>query len=89
MSTGGPASGRGPVSTGGPASGLPAWSALPEAQDDPSLVVLEGLAAGGDGLEALYSDLGQFVNRGNPIAKIYAVDQVEIRGVVIGVIRRY
>jgi hypothetical protein len=39
-------------------AGLPAWSALPEAQDDPSLVVLEGLAAGGDGLEALGEGAG-------------------------------
>jgi hypothetical protein len=41
-----------------PAPGLPAWSALPEPQDDPSLVVLEGLAAGGDGLEALGEGAG-------------------------------
>jgi hypothetical protein len=32
---------------------LPAWSALPEAEDDPSLLVLEGLAAGDGGLGAL------------------------------------
>ncbi|HSD28414.1 MAG TPA: hypothetical protein VLL75_14020 [Vicinamibacteria bacterium] len=36
-----------------PAPGLPAWSALPEAEDDPSLAVLEGLAAGDDALGAL------------------------------------
>ncbi|HSD28760.1 MAG TPA: hypothetical protein VLL75_15765 [Vicinamibacteria bacterium] len=36
-----------------PASGLPAWSALPEPEDDPSLAVLEGLAAGDDALGAL------------------------------------
>jgi hypothetical protein len=41
-----------------PAPGLPAWSALPEAEDDPSLAVLEGLAAGGDGLAELDEGAG-------------------------------
>jgi hypothetical protein len=36
-----------------PAPVLPAWSALPEAEDDLSLLVLEGLAAGDGGLGAL------------------------------------
>jgi hypothetical protein len=33
-----------------PAPGLPAWSALPHADDDPSLVVMEGFAAQDDAL---------------------------------------
>ena len=45
--------GRGHAPSVMPEPGLPAWSALPEAEDDPSLVVLEGLVAGGDGLGAL------------------------------------
>ena len=36
-----------------PEPGLPAWSALPKAEDDPSLVVLEGFAADDDELAAL------------------------------------
>jgi len=41
-----------------PAPALPAWSALPEAEDDTSLAVLEGLAAGGDGLAELDEGVG-------------------------------
>lgn len=39
------APGRVPVPATSPAAALPAWSALPSAEDDPSLDVLEGLAA--------------------------------------------
>ena len=33
-----------------PAAGLPAWSALPDAENDPSLAVMEGFASEGDAL---------------------------------------
>jgi hypothetical protein len=39
-----------PASPTAPAPGLPAWSALPDAGDDPSLVVMEGLAVEDDAL---------------------------------------
>ncbi len=41
-----------------PAPGLPAWSALPDADDDPSLVVMEGLAAEDDALANLDEGAG-------------------------------
>jgi len=39
-----------PPTAAPPAPGLPAWSALPDAGDDPSLVVMEGFAAEDDAL---------------------------------------
>jgi len=46
-------SGRAHAPWATPVPGLPAWSALPDAEDDPSLAVLEGFAAGDDDLAAL------------------------------------
>lgn len=49
------ATGRAPAPSASPAPALPAWSALPAAEDDPSLAVLEGLVmAEGD-----LGDLGE------------------------------
>ena len=45
--------GRAQAPSATPAPGLPAWSALPDAQDDPSLPVLEGFAAEDADLSAL------------------------------------
>jgi hypothetical protein len=45
--------GRPPAPSATPAAGLPAWSALPPVEDDPSLVVLEGLAVADADLAAL------------------------------------
>jgi len=47
------ATGRTPAPSATPAPALPAWSALPPAEEDPSLAVLEGLAATGGGLGEL------------------------------------
>ena len=41
-----------------PVPGLPAWSALPDAEDDPSLVVMEGFAAEDDALASLDEGAG-------------------------------
>jgi hypothetical protein len=41
-----------------PAPGLPAWSALPDADDDPSLVVMEGFAAEDDTLASVDAGAG-------------------------------
>jgi hypothetical protein len=52
------ASGRAPSPAASPAPVLPAWSALPPAEDDASLEVLEGLAVPDAGIEAFDQELG-------------------------------
>jgi len=50
--------GRTHAPSGSPAPALPAWSALPPAEDDPSLEVLEGLEVADGGLAELDTGRG-------------------------------
>jgi anti-sigma factor ChrR (cupin superfamily) len=52
------ASGRAPAPASSPAPVLSAWAALPPADEDASLEVLEGLAVADAGLEAFDEELG-------------------------------